>query len=166
MLPTEKAACMSEHHDPFPTATAEIAAAIYRTAHYRRQRRSRGRFRRGRLWLILIFLGLRAGDALMYFGSPAIDRPRVLASIVIGGIWTTSALGGLWAMQAWCRYALNILIVLTTIASTCFISAVFQLPVNQRVLIFLFAAAMVNGAAIWAVISSPGIRRLTSRSYK
>ncbi len=133
--------------------------------YHRRKPRSRGRSRRGRLWVILFFCGLRAGDALMYFGCPAAGRSRVQGALVIGALWTTAALAGLWARKSWCRFALNILIVLSTLADTIFIPALFQLPVNYRVLIFVLAAFAVNGAVVWAVISLPVIRRLTSRAY-
>jgi len=155
---------MSKQHNPIPRDTAGNAAATPKTSH-RRRLGSRERNRRGRLWLVLGFCVLRVSDALTYFGSPAGDRHRVLAAVIVGAIWTTVAIAGLWFRKGWCRYTLSVLVLASTIASTFLMPGVFQLPANYRVLGFLFAAASVNAAVIWALIALHDIRRFTSRSY-
>lgn len=133
---------------------------------YRRRRRhsSRERFRRGRLWVLLLFCVLRGSDALIYFGSPASDRRHLLAAIVVSAIWTTAVLGGVCFRQNWCRAALGVLIVLSTVSYTLFLP-VFQLPANERALTVLAVVAVINGTVIWAATSLHDIRRLTSRAY-
>ena len=164
MPPSVIPARMSKQHNPLPRDKAGSAAAIRKTTH-RRRLPSRERNRRGRLWLLLVFCVLRVSDALTYFGSPAGDRHRLLAAIIVGAAWTTVAMVGLWFRKGWCRYALSVLVLASTIASTFLMPGVFQLPANYRVLGFLFAGASVNAAVIWALISLHDIRRFTSRAY-
>jgi hypothetical protein len=125
---------------------------------------SRERFRRSRLWLLFLFCVLRGSDALIYFGSPPGDRPRLLAAILVGAIWTTATMAGVWSRQNWCRGALGFLIVLTTLSYTLFLP-VFQLPANYRVLAVLAGTVAINGAVVWAVTSLHDLKRLTSRAY-
>jgi hypothetical protein len=155
---------MSRHHNPFSHEPAEIAMAMPQYYHHRRRYGSRERFRRGRLWLLLLFCVLRGSDALIYFGSPASDRPHLLAAILVGAIWTAAAMAGVWSRQNWCRGALGLLIVLSTVSYTLFLP-VYQLPANYRVLAFLAGTAALNGAVIWAVTSLHDVKRLTSRAY-
>ncbi len=131
----------------------------------RRRYGSRERLRRGRLWVFLFFCALRGSDALIYFGAPAIDRQRSEVAIIVGAAWTSVALAGLWYRKDWCRYLLSFLILATTVAFTFVIPGIYQLPANYRLLAFLFAAASIDAAVIWAVVALPDIRRLTSRSY-
>ncbi len=135
--------------------------------HYYRHRRrygARERFRRGRLWLLLLFCALRGGDALVYFATPANDKRHLLAAFVVSAIWTTAAIVGVWSRQNWCRGALGLLVVLSTVSYTFFLP-VYQLPADYRVLGFVGAVVVINGAVIWAVNSLHDIKRLTSRAY-
>jgi hypothetical protein len=139
--------------------------AIPKPERRRRRHASRHRLRRGRVWVLLIFCALRCSDALTYFAAPPAERSRILAGILVGFIWTTVVLNGLWLRKDWCRYVLSFLIVCSTIAATILVPRVYQLPADYHAIGSLLAAACINGAVIWVLISLPDIRRLTSRAY-
>ncbi len=101
----------------------------------------------------------------MYFGSFLGDKSRLLSWIFIGALWTTTALCGLWFRKSWCRFALSLLIVLSTVASMTLILREDLHPPIRISFIIVLLAPVINGAAIWALNTSPDIQRLTSRLH-
>jgi hypothetical protein len=158
---------MSQQSNPAPREMAEAVMPSSRAPGYSGSRKGRpsGNSARGRLFLVLIFLVLRLGDALVYFGGPSSAKSQLLAGVLTGALWTTALLAGVWFRQDWCRWALMVALIACIFASAAFLRAAFDLPLNYRLMSILLAVAAINGGAAWAVIALRDIRRVTSRAY-
>lgn len=66
------------------------------------------RKRVARGFCVLIFLGMRLGDALLwwYLSLPGNAAPLMNGAIVGSALCTTALLVGIWRRVSWCRYAL------------------------------------------------------------
>ena len=73
--------------------------------------------------LLMIFLGLRVADCLLfwYLSRPG-NASALMSGAVVGSIlWTTTLLGAIWRRQSWARYVL--------ITFNCGFIALFSYPV-------------------------------------
>jgi len=130
-----------------------------------RKGRTAGSSRRGRVLLILIFCVLRVADALVCFSGPASARSPAVAAVLIGALWTTSLMVGIWFRQEWCRWALMVVLLLSILSAMFFLRDAFDLPVHAGPILVLLVIALINSGAAWGVIQLRDIRRLTSRSH-
>jgi hypothetical protein len=75
-----------------------------------------------RLWLALIFIALRAADALLvWFAWEPVNPWPVLRGLVVGGILgSTVLIGCVWMRLPWARYVL--------VAVLLFVGVLFTLP--------------------------------------
>jgi hypothetical protein len=157
---------MSPPPDPFPR---EIGKPIRRSGsrHGKKlRRRSHSNARRGRIWLILIFLALRGIDALYYFGIQAAgDKSRPLAAIATNVIWTTALLCGIWFHRDWCRAVLIFFLALGVLAGVVGIPSILPMVTNNRELAILGAATLGNAAVAWILATFTDIKRLANRSF-
>jgi hypothetical protein len=143
-----------------------IAMSIPRATSPHVRRTTRERSQRRKLWLALIFLALRGGDALIYYGSPLTDKRQLLASLMVGGLWSTFALGGVWARKNWCRYGLNVILLCTTLFFLFQNREALKAPLDYRALAPVASAIGINVLVAWAMVSLPDIRRLAHRPYQ
>jgi hypothetical protein len=142
--------------------TSAITMPLLRPSRIHGRRAARELSRRRKVWVPLLFLALRGADALIYLASPVMDRREMLAILIVGALWTTAALGGVWRAKNWCRFALNILIVASTGFSLFFIRGSFSQPFDYPILGMAACALVLNALVIWAVASLPELRRSSS----
>jgi hypothetical protein len=159
---------------PFEGSAAPDAPRIPRFGRHssrRRQHRSRPSTRRGRQLLLLIFCVSRAMDVLYYFGFHVTgDRAAPmnmvgLVCIVTDAIWTTALLAGIWHRQNWCRYFLTFFLEIAIFGAVVVVPCLYPVLTDERLMTLLGAGTLVNAAIAWLLITSPDIRRITSKAY-
>src|SRR5260370_39941238 len=81
----------------------------------------RGMASRGRMWLLAIFCALRGIEVLIYLGTTASDKSRLIGTILVNVVWTTALLTGIWLRQNWARYVLILLMFIDVVSSMIFV---------------------------------------------
>ena len=116
--------------------------------------------------VIPMFFALRCSDVIVYFASPPGDKSVLLASIIICSLWTTAAFAGVWCRQGWCRFALQFLVVITTLDfNQAVFSGYYSISRSLPILVVGIGVAVINGVVLWGLIKLADIRKLTSKSY-
>jgi hypothetical protein len=126
---------------------------------------SRHRSRGGRLWLVAIFIALRAGDAaLLKFAFHPLNEYPVLKGLSIGSIaWTTLLLIAIWRRQEWARILLITLISIS-IAIFCFVLLLMDPSVGSAAPIrLIISGVVVHGAVLFPLSRSRKIHHLVSK---
>lgn len=156
---------------PNPSTSPEIPpdhASQRRRSHRSKRRSHRGDVVLGRVYLIGFWILARSHDVWISLTTPEDYLRDVLVKIVPLGILDTALFGALLGRQAWARYLL-ITYHMYRVASYLIVIPI-TLQVTHQVdgaLIFRMASAPVmDSLIIWALICSPDIRRLVTRTYE
>lgn len=114
----------------------------------------------GRVWVVFVFLMLRAVDLVIYCGVPVITRHHLMGVILNGVIWSTVLLIGIWFRKAWARIILVFLLLASVGLAMIFWTGLADVHVSAH---FVGLSIGVNLAVALILICSPSVRKLTSR---
>jgi hypothetical protein len=127
-------------------------------------------FRRGQLWIFVVFCLLRLVDASYYarwFLAP-IDLSRVHVLVIVQAIWTTPLLIAIWHRKTWARYCLAFLLAFLASAEglimadyTVILPEVMRNPVFPLVIFSM----LIHAGCLAILIGVKSVRRLTNPSY-
>ncbi len=125
----------------------------------------RGNFTKGRIWIVFIFLLLRAMDFLLYYSVHTMpNTSRLIGDIIAATLWSAVLLTLVWMRQNWARYAMGILLLLSVAVALITEAAYAEfLPGNMTLLMVTYTIGQLTAALI--LIFSPSIQKLTSHSY-
>lgn len=120
------------------------------------------RCRRARFWLILMFLALRIGDVVLYFGVSYQKPISLAAPLVCDILWTTPLLGAIWYRRLWARYALIALLFLEVLGIIIAVPLLLEKHmIDSGDVIYFIIPAVIQFLAAAVLIAAPDIRRLT-----
>lgn len=126
------------------------------------RRSRRGNFTRGRLWLVFIFLLLRALDYFLF--SFAVNKHSVLGPIINGTLWSIALLSAIWFRMNWARYAMVILL-LVSVGLAFILEASFAEFVASDVILVMATFTAGQLVAALMLIFFPSIQKLTNNAY-
>jgi hypothetical protein len=127
-------------------------------------------FRRGRIWVAVLFCVFRLAEfleALPYLAAPEFNT-LVKIALVWSVIWSTALLAATWLRQGWARLGL---VVLATaflgIKAYHIVQTVVLAPelVSGPTLILPGCLALIYTGIIYVLVRVKALRRLTNRSY-
>lgn len=122
--------------------------------------------RKGRNWMVILFLLLRLADVgFMYFAWYSENPMPFLKGVVIGSIlWTSVFIGGVWQRMAWARYLLIATITgtLTLFTLALIILLSDSIPNDETIMLGAFLSILVYAFCIIPLASSRTILRLAT----
>jgi hypothetical protein len=156
---------MSQPEDA--SQASESSLPLKPHAHRRKRSRSRlGSSFRGKLSLIAMFFILRALDVFIYFEWPGTDKSALLFSIINNIIWTTALLAAVWFRKGWARYVLILFLPLGVLSGLILLPDFWiKFDADNRVIVILSAALIVNATVAWFLMFSRDLDRLTGRGH-
>ncbi len=122
--------------------------------------------RRGRIWVIGIFVALRAIEFGLYYATAA-SRSAWMALLLASVLWTTVLLIGIWFQRNWARYFLILALGASSVGLAITATAKIQEGDLHYTTAFILAMSAIGHAAIVCALAySPDIKHLTNQARR
>ena len=116
-----------------------------------------------RMWLVGIFVFFRLLDVAMVMVTAPAKRSQMVAALVLGALWTTTLLVGVWMRKRWARYIL-ISLLFVTLLPVLFV-ILEQLSLGQPLTPASFLQILANVTAAVLLMCLKSIQDLTNKTY-
>ena len=128
-------------------------------------RKSRNAYvHRGRFWLVVTFLILRAVDCVGYLACYSAHKKVVIAAIIDSIFLSSVLLTGVWFRQLWARYMIITLLGIWMALGLTF-TGFLQEFFGAKYLFVMVCGYFGYVTAISILITTPSLQKLTSRSF-
>ncbi len=155
---------MNQPENELPISGESLSPEPVFHKHRGRSRR-RGSVYRARLWLVGIFLLLRAYDVFVFVSVPLPGSSILFGSIINKFILTTVLLTAIWFRKGWARYALIFLLAIGVLAALIVLPEFWvKLEDSSRLTVFTVTAIILHAAIAFRLMFSRDLDRLTSRA--
>jgi len=143
-------------------------ARIAPSLHSARPRR--GSPKLGKLYLALVFLWLRAVDAILMFTAypriPLAHKDEFLGAVISTALLTTVLLVCIWFRHSWAKYVLIANLLLPVAGGFALIPCLCDFDNPRFALLAILALMASYFVTALVLICTPDIKRLTSRRFE
>lgn len=122
-----------------------------------------GSSRKGRIWIVVLFLVLRFLDGALLYNVPHTNR--LMALVLIEAVWTTVLLVAIWYRRNWARALLAIGLLVAGVSSLVVEAGLTDKGADGEHGLLMFGVTAGQIIVAFILIFSVNLNRLTSRSY-